>query len=208
MNGLYDLGGLAGFGPVEVERDEPTFHEAWEELGYALGSLGLDVLGLFNMDEIRHAIERIEPRLYLTASYYERIVMGVATLYVEKGIVTREELEERAGGAFPLGRPVAAGAGRTTLPHLSPFEVGDAVVVRDEHPPGHIRAPRYVRGKRGIVVHVTPPFSYPDAAAHGLPRCGEPTCHVRFEARDLWGEGAEDNTSVVVDLWQSYLEKA
>lgn len=208
MNGIHDLGGMAGFGAVVVERDEPTFHEPWEALGYALGSIGLDVLGLFNMDEIRHAIERIEPRLYLTSSYYERIVTGVATLFVEKGVVTLQELETRAGGTFPLGQPVAAGAGRTTLERARPFGTGDLVVVRDEHPSGHIRAPRYVRGKRGVVTHVTPPFSYPDAAAHGLPRREEPTCHVRFEARELWGEAAEDNTSVVVDLWQSYLAEA
>jgi nitrile hydratase subunit beta len=202
MNGVYDLGGVEGFGTIEIEKDEPVFHEAWEMLGYALGSLGS-----ITFDEARHAIERIEPRVYLTASYYDRIVIGIASLFVEKGIVTREELEARAGGFFPLARRVADGSGRTTVAAGS-FAAGDEVVVKDEHPPGHIRAPRYVRGRRGIVVHVTPPFGYPDAAAHGLPRCEEPTCHVRFAARDLWGDGAEQNTSVVVDLWQSYLTKA
>src|SRR5262245_32262919 len=75
MDGIYDLGGVTGFGPVEVERDEPVFHEPWEPLGYGLGSLGLSVLSAFNMDEIRHAIERIEPRRYLASSYYDRIVI-------------------------------------------------------------------------------------------------------------------------------------
>jgi hypothetical protein len=56
--------------------------------------------GLFNMDEYRHAIERMEPRHYLAASYYERSLTALATLCVEKGVVTREELE-RAG----TGRP-------------------------------------------------------------------------------------------------------
>ena len=200
MNGVYDLGGMDGFGAVAVERDEPVFHEPWEMLGYALGSLGR-----FTMDEARHAIERIEPRLYLSASYYDRIVIGIASLFVEKGILTREELEARAGGWFPLSRPVLAGAGRAPASTGRGFAVGDRVVVKDEHPPGHIRAPRYVRGRRGVVVHVTPPFAYPDASAHGLPRVDEPTCHVRFDARELWGDGAEPNATVVVDLWQSYL---
>jgi nitrile hydratase len=66
--------------------------------------------------------------------------------------------------------------------------------------------PRYVRGKRGVVVHVARPFSFPDAAAHGLSLRSEPTYHVRFEARELWSDSAEENTAVVVDLWQSYLE--
>jgi nitrile hydratase len=206
MDGIYDLGGVSGFGAVEVERDEPVFHEPWEVLGYGLGGLGLNVLRVFNMDEIRHAIERIEPRRYLASSYYDRIVIGVATLFVEKGIVTREELEARAGGRFPLARPVAARADEVALPRPVRFAVGDTVSVRDVHRAGHTRAPRYVRGKRGLVVHVAPAFSLPDVAAHGLPSREEPTYHVRFAARELWGDAAEANAAVVVDLWESYLE--
>jgi len=203
MNGVYDLGGMDGFGSVEVEANEPVFHQAWEALGYALGGIGP-----FNIDEVRHAIERIEPRLYLAASYYERIIIGVATLFVEKGVITLAELEARAGGRFALARAVLRGAGRLPTPQTQPFTIGERVLVKDEHPPGHIRAPRYVRGRRGIVVHVTPAFSYPDSAAHGLAVQAEPTCHVRFDARELWGDGAEPNSSVVVDLWQSYLTRA
>jgi nitrile hydratase len=202
MNGVYDLGGMDGFGKVEVEPNEPVFHEAWEMLGYALGTIGP-----FNIDEARHAIERIEPRLYLASSYYDRIIIGVASLFVEKGVLTREELERRAGGFFPLSRPVLAGSGRAPRVKGNTYSVGDRVRVRDEHPPGHVRAPRYVRGRRGVVVHATPPFSYPDSAAHGLPHAAEPTYHVRFEARELWGPDAEAGTSIVVDLWQSYLAK-
>jgi nitrile hydratase subunit beta len=202
MNGVYDLGGMAGFGRVEVEKDEPVFHEPWEVLAYSIG-----MLGPVTFDEARHAIERIEPRLYLAASYYERIIIGIASLFVEKGLLTREELEERAGGRFPLALPVAPGSGRLPNSSAAPLAPGDRVVVRDEHPPGHIRAPRYVRGRRGVVVHVTRPFQYPDAEAHGLAHDHEPTCHVRFEARELWGDSAEENCSVVVDLWQSYLVK-
>jgi nitrile hydratase len=206
MDGIYDLGGVTGFGPVDVERDEPVFHEPWEALGYALGGLGLDVLRCFNMDEIRHAIERIEPRQYLASSYYDRIVTGVATLFVEKGIVTREELEARAGGRFLLARPIPPRARDVAPSPPVRFAVGDSVVVRDLHRAGHTRAPRYVRGKRGTVVRVAPAFSLPDVAAHGLERRAEPTYHVRFDARELWGDASEASAAVVVDLWQSYLE--
>ena len=206
MDGIYDLGGVTGFGPVDVERDEPVFHQAWEALGYALGGLGMNVLGAFNMDEIRHAIERIEPRRYLASSYYDRVVIGVATLFVEKGVLTREELEAHAGGGFPLARPVAPRARELTPTAPARFSIGDAVAVRDLHRAGHTRAPRYVRGKRGVVVHVAPRFSLPDVAAHGLTPREEPTYHVRFEARELWGDAAEPNATVVVDLWESYLE--
>ena len=30
MNGIHDMGGMHGFGPVIPERDEPYFHEPWE----------------------------------------------------------------------------------------------------------------------------------------------------------------------------------
>jgi nitrile hydratase subunit beta len=202
MNGVYDLGGATGYGAVKVEENEPVFHEQWEVLGYSLG-----MLGPITFDEARHAIERIEPGLYLSASYYERIVIGIASLFVEKGILSLEELEQKAGGRFPLALPVAPGSGRLPDASAAPLAPGDHVTVKDEHPAGHIRAPRYVRGRRGVVVHVTRPFQYPDAEAHGLRHEHEPTCHVRFDARELWGDDADENCSVVADLWQSYLVK-
>src|SRR5437667_11676146 len=105
---MHDLGGKQGFGTVRYTLDAPTFHASWEVRVNSLYSFAVR-LGIFNMDEYRHAIERMEPRHYLAASYYERSLTGLATLLVEKGIVTREELERRAGGLFPLGAPGAAG---------------------------------------------------------------------------------------------------
>lgn len=208
MDGVHDMGGAPGFGAVEVEPGEPVFHHRWEALGYGLGGYGIDVLRMFNWDEARHAIERIDPQQYLAASYYERIIIGVASLFVEKGLVTQAELEHRARGRFPLARPVAAtAAAEVPAPQSGRFAVGDTVVVRNLQTSGHIRMPAYVRGRRGVVVHVAPPFSFPDAAAHGRTPRHEPTYHVRFEARSLWDDAA-DNSAVVVDLWQSYLEKA
>ena len=206
MDGIHDLGGMGGFGPVEVERDEPTFHERWEALAFALNSLGIVVLKAYNVDEYRHAVERMDPAHYLTASYYERMLTGVASLLVEKGLVTRTELEVRAGGAFPLARPAEAQRSGDVAPHKAHFAVGAPVRVRDVHPRGHTRAPRYVRGKRGVIVHVAPKFSFPDTAAHGLAHREEHTYHVRFEASELWGSAAGSDEAVIVDLWASYLE--
>ena len=208
MDGIHDLGGMRGFGTVDVERDEPVFHEPWEAHAYALNVLGLAVLRAYNVHEYRHAVERMDPAHYLAASYYERVLTGVATLLVEKGVVAHGELERRAGGAFPLARTGAAQRAADVAPPSAQFAVGQTVRVRDVHPVGHTRAPRYVRGKRGVVVHVAPPFSFPDAAAHGFPIRREPTYHVRFEARELWGDAAGGNEAVVVDLWGSYLESS
>jgi nitrile hydratase beta subunit len=207
MDGIHDLGGMAGFGEIEVEPNEPVFHHPWEALAYALNALGIVRLGSYNIDEYRHSIERMEPAHYLAASYYERVLTGVATLLVEKGVVTRDELEARTGGLFPLSRAVAEHptADLQAQPHAR-FRVGDRVLVRNIHPAGHTRVPRYVRGKSGTVVHVAPPFSFPDSAAHGQARRTEHTYHVLFPASELWGDAGGDNDSVVVDLWDCYLE--
>ena len=209
MDGIHDLGGMSGFGAVEIERDEPSFHERWEGRAFALNNLGVRVLQAYNVHEYLHAVERMEPAHYLAASYYERWLTGVATLFVEKGVVTREELEARAGGRFPLSRPAAeVKAVAVSAPVAPRFAAGDSVVVRDMRPAGHTRVPRYVRGKRGVVVRLSRSFELPDLAGHALLAQAEPTYHVEFEARELWGEAAETRGLVVVDLWQSYLEAA
>jgi nitrile hydratase len=161
--------------------------------------------GLFNMDEYRHAIERMEPRHYLTASYYERSLTSLATLCVEKGVFTREELEQRAGGAVPLAQPSAPGRGNA--PARQRFQPGDRVRVKAEHVPGHIRMPGYIRGKTGVVVGVSPAYPFPDAHAHGVEAEDEPTYDVRFRSEDLWPNGS-DPALVHAGVFESYLERA
>ncbi len=209
MDGIHDMGGMDGFGAVEVERDEPVFHEPWESVAFAVNGLMISVHGHHNADEYRHAIERMTPAHYLAASYYERVLTGAASLLVEKGTVDLADLERRAGGRFPLARAAARveDDGRAE-PAAPRFGVGDRVRVREIHPAGHTRVPRYCRGHVGEVVHVAPAFSFPDHAAHGLSPRSEPTYHVAFQAADLWGDAAEADDAVVVDLWQTYLEPA
>ncbi len=207
MDGIHDLAGMTGFGPVEMENDEPTFHEPWEAIAFGLNILCIGIFRTYNTDEYRHSIERMLPAHYLSASYYERTLTGVASLLVEKGIVSHEELEQLAGGPFPLSQPPSEVVADGKTSNGSPrFKVGDSVRVRNIHPAGHTRVPQYVRGVRGEVLHVTPPFSFPDAAAHELPRRKEPTYHVLFQAEDLWGDAAGERETMVVQLWETYLE--
>ena len=85
------------------------------------------------------------------------------------------------------------------------FRAGDRVRVREWHPPGHTRCPRYVRGQAGTVVRVDGIHSVPDIEAHSTARRYEPTYSVRFDATDLWRDG-QRGVCVHVDLWDSYLE--
>ena len=204
MDGIHDLGGRQGFGAVRYTRDAPAFHAAWEVRVNALYALAVR-LGIFNMDEYRHAIERMEPRHYLTASYYERTLTSLATLCVEKGVLTVAELEQRAHGHFPLASPSAPG--RTNVAGRERFAPGDRVRVRSDHVPGHVRMPGYIRGKTGVVVSESPLYPFPDAHAHGVEAVDEPSYDVRFNALDLWPDSAEP-ALVQVGVFQSYLQRA
>jgi nitrile hydratase subunit beta len=204
MDGMHDLGGKQGFGPVRYTLNASAFHARWEMRVNALYSFAV-TRGIFNMDEYRHAIERMEPRHYLAASYYERSLTSLATLCVEKGIFTGEELERRAGGTFPLATPGAPG--RTNVATRRSFKPGDRVRVRSDYVPGHIRMPGYIRGKTGVVVSESPAYPFPDAHAHCVAAQDEPTYDVRFRTEDLWPNGA-DRALVHVGVFQSYLEPA
>ena len=46
---------------------------------------------------------------------------------------------------------------------------------------------------------------FPDTHAHGQGEQPQPLYSVRFDARELWGESAEPNQAVHIDLWESYL---
>jgi nitrile hydratase len=200
---------MQGFGPVKVAPDEPVFHRPWEARTFALtgGALGA---GGFNTPMFRHAIERMDPGHYLTSSYYEHWLTAVATLLVEAEMISRNELDARVG-AFPLSRPSEADAGDVAdaAPRERPrFAVGDAVRVRDLHFSGHTRCPRYVRGRRGVVVRLDPAAPIPELEAHRRERVLDPTYGVRFEAGELWSDAAGANAAVHVDLYEQYLEPA
>lgn len=203
MDGMHDLGGKQGFGAVRYVTNAGAFHAPWEIRVNALYSLAVK-LGIFNMDEYRHAIERMEPRHYLTASYYERSLTSLATLCVEKGVLTVEELERRANGLFPLA--AASAPGRSNVKDRERFQPGDRVRVRADYVPGHVRMPGYIRGKSGVVVSESPVYPFPDAHAHAIDAEYEPTYDVRFQAEELWPNSA-DPALVHVGVFQSYLER-
>jgi nitrile hydratase subunit beta len=207
VDGIHDLGGMAGFGSVEHAPSETAFEADWQRRAVRI-MLAVNMTVQPGGGGFRHSIERMDPAHYLTSSYYEHWLTGVSTLAVEAGIVSIDELTRRAGGRFPLSRP-----DRGTVPPGLPdertdprFAVGDRVRVRDLHPLGHTRAPRYVQGRRGVITRVDGAANLPDLEAHGGGRVLDPTYSVRFSARELWGDGAADGTVVNVDLWERYLE--
>jgi hypothetical protein len=194
MDGIHDLGGRHGFDGSLEQRDEAGFHAPWEERVFALTSLLLGAR-CFNTDEFRHAIERLDPVVYLADGYYGRWLGAV------------EKLVREAGGRPTPGRVGDPSASRP-LAEAPRFVVGDAVITRNLHPPGHSRLPGYARAHRGTIAIVQGGWVLPDANAHGRGECPEYVYAVRFTGEELWGRDAEPGTSVHVDLFESYLEPA
>jgi nitrile hydratase subunit beta len=91
MQGVHDMGGVPGYGPVVVESNEPVFHHSWEGLAFALNMVSIGQLRAYNADAYRHSVERVPD--YLSRSYYERLLIGVSTLLVEGGVIKLSDLE-------------------------------------------------------------------------------------------------------------------
>jgi nitrile hydratase beta subunit len=219
MNGVHDMGGMHGMGPIAPEPNEPVFHERWEARVYALNR-AIGLLGKWNIDAGRHSRERIPPADYLRLSYYEKWLAGLIMLLQESGLVTKAELESgRPGPGAVKATPalsseqvagLVAARGTFERPVNTPprFTVGERVRAKKINPTGHTRLPRYARGNLGVVDRIHGAHVFPDTNAHF---CGENPQHlysVRFSARELWGEAAAARDAVYIDLWESYLEPA
>lgn len=218
MNGAADLGGMMGFGPVEPEPDEPPFHAAWEARALAL-TLAMGAAGQWSIDASRYARESLPPAVYLTSSYYTIWLLALERLLVETGLVDADEIAD--GTAHGPGTPVPvlraadvravlAGGSRYDRPVDIParFAVGDRVRTRNINPTGHTRLPRYARARTGVVERVHGAHVLPDTNAHGRGENPAWLYSVRISGRELWGEDADEGSSVVIDAWETYLEPA
>lgn len=221
MNGVHDMGGMHGLGPIDPESEatEPLFHEPWEARALAL-TLAAGAWGRWNIDVSRHERESIPGPDYLRMSYYEKWITGLESLMLKTGLVTTEELAsgrpaegvakatppltgERVPGMLASGGPVSR-----EIAAQPRFAVGDKVRARNLNPNGHTRLPRYVRGRPGVISRRHGAHVFPDAHAHGLGEQPQPLYQVRFEAADLWGPASAQKSAVYLDLWESYLEPA
>jgi nitrile hydratase len=221
MNGVHDMGGDHGFGAVPVD-DDAQFHADWERTVYGMDKVAKAV-GLYNTDEKRHAIERMDPAAYLSASYFERWLAQLETLAVEKGAVDESALERaREAAADGAEAPETADSELVAAVRAAyeaegdyerdgpdpSFAVGDAVRVRNIHPEGHTRCPRYARRARGEIGAVHGCQVFPDANAHGE-EAARPLYTVAFEATELWGPDTERaGDTINIDLWEPYLRPA
>ncbi|ATF17698.1 nitrile hydratase subunit beta [Phaeobacter gallaeciensis] len=233
MSRVHDMGGRFGDGPVNPEpQDAPVFAEDWHGRALAI-TLACGALGQWNIDTSRHARERLAPKDYTRFSYYEKWLAGLASLLVEKQVLSAEDLAGAAAAGDGTGadraapHPLAAralkaadvaaalakgGPADRPSPIEPSFAPGDTVRCRRPGgnrlvDGGHTRLPTYAVGATGQILRLHGSHVLPDSAAHGLGEAPEPLYAVTFPAGELWSHAEHPGDEVVLDLWQSYLER-
>ena len=212
------MGGMHGFGAVVTPGSDAVSHEAWELRVFAISTLvGTERLGAGSGRAIR---EEMEPAEYLRAGYYERWLWSTEQRLLRRGTIADDEVDAwvsrlRSGEAArrredpeAAARSVAATSEADPLAPAAAtrFEPGDAVRVRRMRPEGHTRCPRYVRGVAGIVERVRGLDAFPDIGPYAGP--DEPVYAVAFSSEDLFGSSPEGRWTVLLDLFDTYLEPA
>ncbi len=88
----HDMGGLDK-GPVTPSEHEI---EPWEKRVEAIMRLlSMRKDKIVTVDELRRGIEELPPALYDTIGYYERWIVSLSNILVEKGVLDRAELDAR-----------------------------------------------------------------------------------------------------------------
>ena len=212
MNTIHDMGGMAGLGELEYEANEPMFHEEWERR--TLGIIA--TLQLFRRTEL----ESIPAQEYLRMSYYERWLVMAENMLVARGFLTRAEIDsgKLAPGTvrqvpavtpqLAVTRALTTARSELDIDVTPRFAVGDSVRGRNINPTTHTRMPRYTRGRFGVVERDRGVFALPDNEEIGLDPKPQHVYLVRFAARELWGDAAQAQDSLFIDLWEDYLEPA
>jgi nitrile hydratase subunit beta len=222
MNGIHDMGGMHGFGPVIREENEPVFHEPWEGRAYGLFSrLGAKLPPPYP-GVGRTYIERIPPATYLQMRYYDRFLESALQRAIAAGLITPAEFEARLhhyednpAASVPRreDQEEVAEVRRRLRTQLRPategrtprFRQGDAVVAINISRLGHSRLPRYIRGKRGTVERVNGLYPIEDEKAFNDDATPQAVYTVGFDGLEVWGPECEPNLRVYLELWEGYL---
>jgi nitrile hydratase subunit beta len=226
MNGIHDLGGMDGMGPVGATGWEPNYHAEWEKATWAFFPFGARA-GMFGLDEFRNHLEQLHPVHYLTAFYYEHWVHAMERIGVKKGYWTEEDLDKRTEYYLqypnvplpPKDDPalvefaewaIKNGFSTSRKNDTKPkFKIGDVVTIDASAPRTHTRRQGYVRGRTGEIVHYHGPHVYPDTTGNGHPETSEHLYTIRFTNEALFGkEAAEPKGAVYTDAWEPYITLA
>ena len=220
MSKAHDMGGRLDPRRIDITSSDVKFKADWEKEVFAI-TLALGFSSLWNLDRSRYARESLEPQDYLQFGYFEKWLAGLINLLGENGIIKDGK---DIGGNFKkssfrvleaknvkkllnMGGPTKRDSGTEKK-----FNLGETVFVRSNDSDtrvekGHTRLPDYVKGRTGKVIAYHGSHVFPDANAHFLGESPEALYSIEFKSQDLWGKCEHVEDTVVVDLWESYLEK-
>jgi nitrile hydratase len=208
---------MHGFGAVLTPGSDRVAKHPWELRVFALSTLvGIHGIGSGSGRAIR---EEMPPADYLAAGYYERWLWSTEQRLLRHGTIAEGDVdrwvarlragEEAARTEDPEASSRVVHATREGSSPLGPAGTarigpGTPVRVRRMRPAGHTRCPRYVRGVVGTVEAVRGTDAFPDIGPYEGP--DEPVYAVAFASDDLFGPSEEGRWTVVLDLFESYLE--
>jgi len=219
MDGVHDLGGKQGFGPIDINESEEPFHADWEGRMWAIAQCGEGRDG-WTIDWWRHVRELIDPVDYLSRPYFDSWAQAYTAAYVDSGAFTLDEVCNAKPNTEIVGSPpprnkdevlqdIHAQAIRfdREIDQPASFNIGDKVMTKQLTTTHHTRLPAYARGKPGVIHAHNGAHLFADAGALGEHRPVH-IYSVVFAAKDLWPEAQNKNDRVFIDLWESYLEPA
>ena len=220
MSKVHDMGGRLDPRRIDITSSNIKFKAEWEKDVFAI-TLALGFSGLWNLDRSRYARESLEPQDYLQFGYFEKWLAGLINLLGENGII--KDGKESEGNFNKSSFRVLEAKNVKKLLHMGgptkrdsttekKFNLGETVSVRTNDSntkveKGHTRLPDYVKGRSGKVIAYHGSHVLPDANAHFLGESPEALYSVEFKSEDLWDKFEHVEDTVVVDLWESYLEK-
>lgn len=107
----HDMGGRATAGPIDRSEHD---HAHWEkEVDAIYQLLAGKERRLVGVDELRRGIESLAPADYDRMGYYERWLASISAILVEKGVLTRDEIDTRVAELRARLAPSTAAEGRS-----------------------------------------------------------------------------------------------
>lgn len=219
MDGIHDLGGMQGFGPVPRKGGDAPFRdlEEWEKRMWAMTRY--DLAPGTTIDWFRHGIERMVPADYLGFAYFNKWCANMFMLMLDGGGITMNDVVRgHIENPSPSARSASLGKAleiaktenrsfETEASTQASFSVGQSVHTKRRAGDGHTRLPRYARDRQGTIIVYHGCHVLPDEGAKGR-EVGDHLYTVSFTAAELWGPDADPRDSVTLDLWESYLVSA
>jgi nitrile hydratase subunit beta len=197
MDGIHDLGGMHGFGPVPIQSENYVFKHEWQRRSFGLAQ-ALAGPTPFCADMHRHKIEQLPAIEYLRRDYFEMWAIATSELLKDAGLVSATEL---VTGTKEFDVDLTKHAPTSAEALLEAMMLGAKLDF-----PATTRVPRYVRGKVGKIIADMGVFQFADTMAHGLGPRPQHCYTVVFTVEALWGKGAERaGDAVYLDLAEAYL---